>query len=77
MRDADAGLKVVAIAAHATVVHMLAQAARGGGGDELLAHCRANLARYKIPARIRIVEALPKTSVAKTDKNELRKWSKP
>ena len=40
--------------------------------DELSAHCRANLARYKLPARIRIVEALPKTSVAKTDKNALR-----
>ena len=45
--------------------------------EQLLAHCRANLARYKLPARIRIVEALPKTSVAKTDKNELRKWSNP
>jgi long-chain acyl-CoA synthetase len=45
--------------------------------EQLLAHCKANLARYKVPAHIRIVEALPKTSVAKTDKNELRKWSKP
>jgi long-chain acyl-CoA synthetase len=42
-------------------------------GDELLAHCRANLARYKLPAQIRMVAALPKTSVAKTDKNALRK----
>jgi long-chain acyl-CoA synthetase len=42
------------------------------GGEELMAHCRANLARYKVPARIRIVEALPKTSVAKTDKQALR-----
>jgi long-chain acyl-CoA synthetase len=40
--------------------------------EALLAHCRANLARYKVPARIRIVEALPKTSVAKTDKQALR-----
>jgi len=40
--------------------------------EELTAHCRANLARYKLPARIRIVAALPKTSVAKTDKNALR-----
>jgi long-chain acyl-CoA synthetase len=44
-------------------------------GEELLAHCRANLARYKVPARIRIVEALPKTSVAKTDKKSLRQWA--
>lgn len=41
--------------------------------EQLLAHCKANLARYKVPAHIRIVEALPKTSVAKTDKNALRK----
>jgi long-chain acyl-CoA synthetase len=40
--------------------------------DELLAHCRANLARYKVPARIHIVEALPKTSASKTDKKALR-----
>ena len=40
--------------------------------EELLAHCRANLARYKVPARIHIVQALPKTSVAKTDKKALR-----
>lgn len=41
-------------------------------GAALAAHCRANLARYKVPARIRIVEALPKTSVAKIDKSALR-----
>ena len=45
------------------------------GGEELLAHCRANLARYKVPARIRILDALPRTSVAKTDKNTLRQWA--
>lgn len=44
-------------------------------GEELLAHCRANLARYKVPARIQLVEALPKTSVAKTDKKTLREWA--
>jgi long-chain acyl-CoA synthetase len=44
-------------------------------GDALLEHCRANLARYKLPARIRFVGALPKTSVAKTDKNALRKMA--
>ncbi|MCC6211857.1 MAG: AMP-binding protein [Burkholderiales bacterium] len=44
-------------------------------GGELLEHCRANLARYKLPARIRIVAALPKTSVSKTDKQALRQWA--
>jgi long-chain acyl-CoA synthetase len=43
--------------------------------EELLAHCRANLARYKVPALIRILDALPKTSVAKTDKKTLRQWA--
>ena len=45
------------------------------GDEELMAHCRANLARYKVPARICILEALPKTSVAKTDKKLLREWA--
>jgi len=40
--------------------------------DELLAHCRANLAKYKVPARIEALEALPKTSVNKVDKQLLR-----
>ena len=44
--------------------------------DELLAHCCGNLARYKTPARIGIVDALPKTSVAKTDKKVLREWAR-
>jgi len=45
--------------------------------DELQAHCRANLARYKVPAGIRFLDALPKTSVAKTDKNALRRQAAP
>ena len=42
------------------------------GEAELLAHCRANLAKYKVPARVEILEALPKTSVNKTDKKLLK-----
>ncbi|MCL4184000.1 MAG: AMP-binding protein [Burkholderiaceae bacterium] len=38
----------------------------------LLAHCSGNLARYKVPARVEIVAALPKTSANKTDKNALK-----
>ncbi len=41
--------------------------------DALAAHCAANLARFKVPSRIAIVEALPKTSANKTDKNALRR----
>jgi long-chain acyl-CoA synthetase len=40
--------------------------------EELLAHCRANLAKYKIPLRVEILDALPKTSVNKTDKRLLK-----
>ncbi len=40
--------------------------------EDLLAHCRANLARYKVPASLEILEALPKTTVNKTDKKALR-----
>ena len=40
--------------------------------EALAAHCAKNLAKYKLPATITIVDALPKTSVNKTDKNALR-----
>ena len=40
--------------------------------EELLEHCRQNLTRYKIPAQLAIVPALPKTGVGKLDKNQLR-----
>ena len=40
--------------------------------EELLAHCAANLAKYKVPASIAIVDALPKTTVNKTDKKALK-----
>ncbi len=42
------------------------------GVGELLAHCRDNLAKYKVPARLELLDALPKTSVNKTDKRALR-----
>ena len=48
---------------------------RPGAGvsvDELLAHCANNLARYKVPAAIEVLDALPKTTVNKTDKQALR-----
>jgi long-chain acyl-CoA synthetase len=44
--------------------------------DTLLAHCRANLAKYKVPAAIVPVEALPKTPVGKIDKKALRDLSR-
>ena len=46
----------------------------GASADEaaLLAHCQANLARYKVPAVIEILDALPCTSANKVDKKALR-----
>ena len=43
--------------------------------EDLLAHCRLNLAPYKIPRRLEIVDALPKTAAGKIDKAALRRAS--
>jgi len=40
--------------------------------EELLEHCTRNLAKYKLPARISFIDAMPKTSVGKTDKKALK-----
>ncbi|MFC4950679.1 class I adenylate-forming enzyme family protein [Pseudonocardia sp. GCM10023141] len=40
---------------------------------DLLVHCRASLARIKLPTRIDIVDALPKNAVGKIDKLALRR----
>ena len=40
--------------------------------DELLAHCRANMARYKLPKYIRFVAAFPLTASGKVQKFVLR-----
>ena len=41
------------------------------GADELIAHCREHLARFKCPREIRF-EELPKTSTGKIQKHLLR-----
>ncbi|MFL0670219.1 MAG: class I adenylate-forming enzyme family protein [Erythrobacter sp.] len=40
--------------------------------EEVLAHCAARLAKYKRPARLVVLEALPRTSVGKIDKQALK-----
>lgn len=42
--------------------------------DALIAHCRFNLAKYKVPTEIRIVTTLPRTTVGKIDRVALRDW---
>ncbi len=46
----------------------------GASVDEagLIAHCQSNLARYKVPAVISILDALPYTGANKVDKKALR-----
>ena len=40
--------------------------------DAVLAHCRAQLSRYKIPKKVSVVAALPLTTIGKLDKKALR-----
>ncbi len=42
------------------------------GADELLEHCRARLARYKVPRRVVFLEALPISAAGKILKRDLR-----
>ena len=48
----------------------------GATVEELLAHCAQNLAKYKVPVTITVVDALPKTGVNKTDKKALREQAR-
>jgi carnitine-CoA ligase len=41
--------------------------------DELIEHCRGRLSRFKVPTVISFAEELPKTSIGKIRKDELRK----
>jgi long-chain acyl-CoA synthetase len=41
-------------------------------GAALIAHCARNLAKYKVPTAIALVASIPKTTVGKIDKKELR-----
>jgi fatty-acyl-CoA synthase len=41
---------------------------------ELLAHCAASLARYKVPRSVVFAEALPRNAVGKVHKPTLRQW---
>ena len=42
------------------------------GEDELIAHCRARLAGYKVPKAIRFVDELPRGALGKVLKDDLR-----
>ena len=42
------------------------------GEDELVAFCRQRLARFKVPKRVHFVDALPRNSMGKIQKSELK-----
>jgi len=44
--------------------------------DELLEFCRQELAKYKVPAKIDILDEIPKTTVGKIDKSAVRELLK-
>lgn len=61
--DERLGERVVA------AVELTAEA--GVSSEELIERCRAELARYKVPERIHIVDELPRNSMGKVDRSSL------
>ncbi|RFU44791.1 AMP-binding protein [Paraburkholderia sp. DHOC27] len=45
--------------------------------QDLIAHCRTHLAAYKVPKRVHLVDTLPKSTVGKILRRELRKAEDP
>ena len=39
-------------------------------------HCGRHLARFKVPTRVEVVEALPHTVTGKVQKGRLRRWER-
>ena len=42
---------------------------------EIIEHCQSNLAKYKTPKFVEFVDALPKTTIGKIQKKEIRKMA--
>ncbi len=43
------------------------------GTDEIISHCREYLTRYKVPKKVVFMESLPKSTVGKILRKDLRK----
>jgi malonyl-CoA/methylmalonyl-CoA synthetase len=54
------------------VAFVVAPAGAGQEVDAILAYCREHLASFKVPRRITIVDALPRTALGKVEKRVLR-----
>jgi crotonobetaine/carnitine-CoA ligase len=55
------------------VAFVLAVDPRAGLADEILARCRANLAEFKVPREVHLVDELPRGTIEKVSKVELRR----
>ena len=54
------------------VTALVVPAHSGVTAEDLVAHCRTNLAGYKCPKRVDFVEELPRTATGKLQKFKLR-----
>jgi long-chain acyl-CoA synthetase len=63
--DVESGEEVVAVVA--------VRPGASVSGDDIVAWASERLARYKYPREVRVVEAVPLTSVGKTDRKAVRK----
>jgi long-chain acyl-CoA synthetase len=70
----DAGVIGLAEERHGEVPYAFVVLVAGATAteEELMAHCRANLARYKVPSHIEFRDELPKTMIGKVLHRDLR-----
>ena len=54
------------------VAYVVLHATASTTPDELVEHCRAQLARFKVPKQVMLVDALPRNPSGKVLKRELR-----
>jgi fatty-acyl-CoA synthase len=55
------------------VAHVVLRAGAQATAEQLRAHCRAQLAGFKVPSAVHFVAELPKTATGKIQKYVLRK----
>ncbi|MEP5765144.1 MAG: AMP-binding protein [Halieaceae bacterium] len=61
--DADFGEAVVAV---------IVAGGAAATADEVIAHCKAQLANFKVPKRVEVIDALPRNAMGKVQKKLLR-----
>lgn len=63
---------IVATGAVINPINVMLKAGSAIGRQELIEHCRAHLAAYKVPRAVQFVEDVPKTSTGKIMRRSLR-----